>query len=187
MKLLKLADRRGSTFLRTVKCRSFTESCLLLKDKLPDGGTDDEPSDLKSAVKESCATTTRSRSTGHEAVNHSFPSDQRDDERAYRAWRKDQARHSFRPKVDPRKTSILLFPGQGSQFVGMGASLLKYPNVSNMYKIASDVLGYNLLDVSTKGPIEKLNKTVYCQPAIFVASLAGIEKIREEHAQVGSI
>ena len=126
-------------------------------------------------------------------VKYSFPSD--DDERPPRffnskeeekIWYRDQARHSFRPKLDPKKTSILLFPGQGSQFVGMGESLLKYPNVSKMYKIAKDILGYDLLDVCTKGPLEKLSKTVYCQPAIFVTSLAAVEKLRDEHPQVGS-
>ena len=42
-------------------------------------------------------------------------------------WYRDQARHSFRPKVDPKKTSILLFPGQGSQFVGMGSIPFEIP------------------------------------------------------------
>lgn len=51
--------------------------------------------------------------------------------------------------------------------------------VSQMYEIASDILGYDLLDLCINGPIEKLNRTVYCQPAIFVASLAAIEKLKE--------
>ena len=103
-----------------------------------------------------------------------FPSDKRLDDR----------KHAFRPAVDPQETSILLFPGQGSQFVGMGAGLIKYPNVAKMYKMASEILGYNLLDLCTKGPEAKLNKTVHCQPAILVASLAAVEKLKEENPKV---
>ena len=36
---------------------------------------------------------------------------------------------------------MLLFPGQGSQFVGMGQDLLQYPNVPEMYALASEILG----------------------------------------------
>ena len=46
-----------------------------------------------------------------------------------------------RLRHDPSETSVLLFPGQGSQYVGMGHNLLKYPNVEEMYSIASKILG----------------------------------------------
>jgi malonyl CoA-acyl carrier protein transacylase len=42
---------------------------------------------------------------------------------------------------NPREMSILLFPGQGSQFVGMGKDLMQYPNVPEMFELASDTLG----------------------------------------------
>ena len=77
-----------------------------------------------------------------------------------------------------------MFPGQGTQFVGMGQKLVEYPGVSDMYNRASDILGYNLLNVCLKGPNQKLDKTVYSQPAIYVTSLAAVEKLKHEAPQV---
>ncbi|XP_054438542.1 malonyl-CoA-acyl carrier protein transacylase, mitochondrial [Pteronotus mesoamericanus] len=77
----------------------------------------------------------------------------------------------------PGQCSVLLFPGQGSQVVGMGRGLLRYPRVRELYAAARRVLGYDLLELSLHGPQEDLDRTVYCQPAIFVASLAAVEKL----------
>ena len=98
-----------------------------------------------------------------------------------------QAKHSYRPKIEPRQTSLLLFPGQGSQFVGMGGQLLSYPNVEDLYETASKILGYDLLQICLKGPKEVLNKTVYSQPAVFVTSLAAVEKLKDEDPSVSKI
>ncbi|KAG7176258.1 malonyl-CoA-acyl carrier protein transacylase-like, partial [Homarus americanus] len=95
-------------------------------------------------------------------------------------YKQSQAKNSKRPKVDPRETSIVLFPGQGAQYVGMGKELLKFPNVQEMYECASQILGYDLLGVCLQGPSQKLNKTIHQQPAIVVSSLAAIEKLRDE-------
>ncbi|GAB6030413.1 hypothetical protein CHUAL_007290 [Chamberlinius hualienensis] len=88
------------------------------------------------------------------------------------------------PRVNPSETTVMLFPGQGSQFVGMGNRLLKYPNVERMYSIASEILGYDLLDICLNGPKDKLDKTVNCQPAVVVTSLAAVEKLKDESPHV---
>ncbi|GAU98358.1 hypothetical protein RvY_09515 [Ramazzottius varieornatus] len=95
----------------------------------------------------------------------------------------DQAKKVPRPKIDPRETSIVLFPGQGSQFVGMGEKLLKYPNVREIYGVASEILGYDLLKLCLEGPKEDLDRTVYCQTAVFVTSIAALEKLKVENFQ----
>lgn len=78
----------------------------------------------------------------------------------------------------PGQCSVLLFPGQGSQVVGMGRGLLRYPRVRELYAAASRVLGYDLLELSLRGPQEALDRTAHCQPAVFVASLAAVEKLQ---------
>lgn len=49
---------------------------------------------------------------------------------------------SERPKIDPQDTSIILFPGQGSQYVGMAKNLTKFPEARYMFEYASEILGY---------------------------------------------
>ncbi|XP_063701433.1 probable malonyl-CoA-acyl carrier protein transacylase, mitochondrial [Culicoides brevitarsis] len=94
--------------------------------------------------------------------------------------RRDQGLKVLRPNINPRETSIILFPGQGSQFVGMGAQLVQIPEVLDMYEIASDILKYNLLEICLKGPKKDLDRTVFSQPAILVTSLACLERLKEE-------
>ena len=114
-----------------------------------------------------------------------FPSDMMEERDKYEVVKKrSQSKFAFRPKVDPKETSILLFPGQGAQFLGMGRDLVDYPNVQNMYDIASDILGYDLLDVCENGPESKLSQTIHQQPAMLVTSLAAVEKLRVTHPSV---
>ncbi|XP_077122692.1 malonyl-CoA-acyl carrier protein transacylase, mitochondrial [Ranitomeya variabilis] len=84
------------------------------------------------------------------------------------------------PSRSPLDSTVVLFPGQGSQQVGMARGLLQYPNVRAMFLAAHKVLGYDLLDLCLKGPAEMLNKTVHCQPAVFITSLAAAEKLSQE-------
>jgi hypothetical protein len=97
---------------------------------------------------------------------------------------RDQSKKVLRPKMDPKKTSVVLFPGQGSQFVGMGAKLLNYPNVHEIYGVASEILGYDLLDLCLKGPQENLDRTVFSQTAIYVTSIAALEKLKADYFMV---
>lgn len=76
--------------------------------------------------------------------------------------------------------TAFLFPGQGAQTVGMGAALAgSLPAAKELFDRASAVLGYDLLGVCTNGPAERLNATDVSQPAIFVASLAALESLKQ--------
>lgn len=66
-----------------------------------------------------------------------------------------------------------VFPGQGSQTVGMLAELAAdYPLVEETFREASDALGYDLWQLVSAGPAEELNKTWQTQPALLAASVA---------------
>ncbi|MFT4273532.1 MAG: ACP S-malonyltransferase [Pantoea sp.] len=66
-----------------------------------------------------------------------------------------------------------VFPGQGSQTVGMLADLAtEYPQVEATFREASDALGYDLWQLVQQGPAEELNKTWQTQPALLAASVA---------------
>lgn len=66
-----------------------------------------------------------------------------------------------------------LFPGQGSQAVGMlGAFAATYPSVRETFAEAADVLGFDLWDLVAQGPEDELNRTENTQPALLVSSIA---------------
>ncbi|OCG19484.1 malonyl CoA-acyl carrier protein transacylase [Gilliamella sp. Fer1-1] len=67
----------------------------------------------------------------------------------------------------------MVFPGQGSQAVGMLKELAdNYSIVKSTFDEASEVLGYDLWELVQKGPVEELNKTWQTQPALLAASVA---------------
>jgi [acyl-carrier-protein] S-malonyltransferase len=67
----------------------------------------------------------------------------------------------------------IVFPGQGSQSVGMLAdAAANFPEIAATFAEASEVLGYDLQNLVFAGPAEELNQTVHTQPALLAASYA---------------
>merc|ERR1712228_140818 len=74
----------------------------------------------------------------------------------------------------------ILFPGQGTQKVGMATKLLENKAFQALFDLGSKILGYDLVGLCAQGPQEKLDTTLYSQPAIFVVSLAAMEKAKKD-------
>ena len=75
----------------------------------------------------------------------------------------------------------VIFPGQGSQLVGMGKDFYhKYGLVQNLFKEADDTLGFSLSNLILNGPKEDLDLTENTQPAIFLISYSIFKLIKEE-------
>ncbi|XP_058797413.1 probable malonyl-CoA-acyl carrier protein transacylase, mitochondrial [Phymastichus coffea] len=89
-----------------------------------------------------------------------------------------------KPVIDPSETSVILFPGQGIIKVGDVKEYLKFPRVKDLFDIANDILGYDLLKMCLKGPQSVLDRTEFNQPATVVRSLAALEKLQEERPRV---
>ncbi|MEC8557162.1 MAG: ACP S-malonyltransferase [Planctomycetota bacterium] len=82
-------------------------------------------------------------------------------------------------------TSALLFPGQGAQDVGMGSGLTERSSQAKEYfQQASELLGYDLLELCLEGPIEELSRTEFSQPALFVHSYAALKQLESEQASL---
>jgi len=76
---------------------------------------------------------------------------------------------------------VAMFPGQGSQFVGMGSALADaFPTARRTFQEADDVLGYALSEVCFEGPSERLTDTDVCQPALVATSTAAFRVAQEE-------
>ena len=72
-----------------------------------------------------------------------------------------------------------MFPGQGAQAVGMAGTLCaEIPAAKALFDTASAIVGYDLLDKCVNGPKEELDSTVVAQTAIFVSSMAALEKLK---------
>jgi [acyl-carrier-protein] S-malonyltransferase len=77
-----------------------------------------------------------------------------------------------------------LFPGQGSQYVGMGRGLVQaYPEAGRYLERAGQVLGYDLKQLCFTGPEARLNQTIHTQPAVLAVSVAVWAVLRDSGIQ----
>ena len=75
--------------------------------------------------------------------------------------------------------AVFLFPGQGSQFVGMGASLARtFPEAAATFQEANEALGFDLARLCFEGPETELTQTKNAQPAILTHSVAALRVLR---------
>ncbi|MGC8863658.1 MAG: ACP S-malonyltransferase [Armatimonadota bacterium] len=79
--------------------------------------------------------------------------------------------------LDSRKVA-LVFPGQGSQAVGMGKELAEsFPTAAEIFERADRLLGFSISELCFDGPEAELTKTINTQPALFVTSVAAYESV----------
>jgi len=86
-------------------------------------------------------------------------------------------------KAKPPLPVALMFPGQGSQYVGMMKECMNLPSVKDLLDRSQKVLGWDLKELVLNGPEDKLSETRFCQPAMFVACMAGLEMMKQDATQ----
>ena len=75
----------------------------------------------------------------------------------------------------------VVFPGQGSQKVGMGSDFYnQFEYVRKLFNYADDILGYKISDLILNGPQDKLNQTTFTQPAIYLIGHIICEILKKE-------
>jgi [acyl-carrier-protein] S-malonyltransferase len=78
-------------------------------------------------------------------------------------------------------TTAYIFPGQGSQYVGMGKDLCEsFDEARKLFRLADDILGFPLSTVCYDGPEDLLKQTANTQPAIFLHSIAATRLLQHE-------
>ena len=83
------------------------------------------------------------------------------------------------------KKTAIMFPGQGSQFVGMGKELFEEsPEVRANFQLASQVLGKDISKIMFEGPEETLQETDNTQPAIFLVSISFLDKLKDKDLNI---
>jgi len=86
--------------------------------------------------------------------------------------------------IERDREVCVLFPGQGTQKKGMADKLMKVPEAKELFDRASAILGYDLAALIAEGPQQKLDQTLYSQPAVFVTSLAHMEVAKKDKFQI---
>ena len=82
--------------------------------------------------------------------------------------------------VENTRKTALLFPGQGSQYPGMGKDFYEnFKEARDVFHKANEVLGFDIAALCLHGKQEELNKTSICQPAILVTSIAILEVLKK--------
>jgi [acyl-carrier-protein] S-malonyltransferase len=77
----------------------------------------------------------------------------------------------------------LIFPGIGSQYVGIMKDAMDYPPIKGLLDKADEVLGWDVRQLAIEGPEDRQSQPLYCQPLLFVACMAALELFKSKHQE----